>query len=249
MRDEVHGLALALAVAMRTSNLLVAVVFLVGCTDAMHPGGGGDDGSGSGSDPGAPLAAADDQLAVEMDSAAQLSVLANDTGIADGRTLTITEMPVHGGALLTDDGVFSYHTSGDYIGSDAATYEITNPDGTTSSATIAIDVSCATCAIGTPITLTWDPDPDASITGFRLYMGATDDFTMMTLAENIVNTQAGFDPTAPLVKYDAWTDLHLRLGDNVCFRLTAYDATDSLESTPSDAACAEVNGQPMNFGE
>jgi hypothetical protein len=235
-----------LAIAAMFLGLVGLGTGLVGCTDAMTTGGGGDDGSGSGSDPAA-LAAADDSLAVEMDGSAQLAVLANDVGVVAGRTLTIIEMPEHGGATLGDDGVFTYHTTGDYIGADAAAYEITNPDGTTSNATIAIAVNCETCAVGTPVTLSWDPDTDPSVTGFRLYLGATDDFTMMTLVETIDDTQPGFDPTAPLVTYDAWTDLRLRLGDTACFRLTAYDATASLESAPSNAACEPVTGAPMSF--
>jgi hypothetical protein len=239
---------------MRTTMLAVAISMLGACAarPSMSGGGGDDSGDDGGGDDGSdmqptptPLTAADDALAVEMDGSATVEVLANDLGVIDGRTLAIAIAPEHGTATLADDGTLAYATAGDYLGSDAVQYAITNPDGTTATAAVAISVSCETCALGTPITLAWDPATDASILGFRLYMGATDDATQMMMVDDISITRPGFDPSAPSATYDAWLNLHLRLGATVCFRMTDYNS--DAESDFSNAACATVTSQPMSF--
>jgi len=187
----------------------------------------------------AKLDAADYQLAVEMNTLAQLDVLAQDTGVADGATIALSTPPEHGTATIAGDGTLAYTPSMDYLGDDTLTYTVTNPDGTLAVGGVAITVGCARCAIGVTITLSWNANPpDENVEGYRTYMGSSTDTSMMMQIDDIPVTRAGFDPTMPQVTYDAWVDLHLDLGDNICFALTAYNA--SGESAFSNAACTTV---------
>lgn len=193
------------------------------------------------------LAAEDDALAVEMSTAAQLAVADNDAGVEDGRVLAIVTAPAHGEATFDDAGVLHYTPEVEYLGDDVVRYAIENPDGTRAEADVLIDVGCATCAIGAPITLSWDPNaPSDMVLGYRVYLGATEDATSMVMVDEVTVDQPGFDPATPGSTYDAWADFRLRIGDRACFRLTAYNAAG--ESDFSNAACKLVDGAGMRFG-
>lgn len=193
------------------------------------------------------LLAEPDQLAVEMDHAAELAIADNDVGVDEARTLTIVSVPTHGTATLDDAGVLHYQPATEYLGVDLVRYEVTNPDGSTAQADVAISVGCATCAIGTPIKLTWSPNaPSDNVLGYRLYLGASEDATTMMMVDEITVVQAGFDPAMPTISYDAWADFRLRLGETVCFRMTAYNTAG--ESDFSNPACKVVTTASMRFG-
>lgn len=193
------------------------------------------------------LAAEADHLAVEMDHAAELAVADNDVGVDEAHTLTISTAPTHGTASLDDAGVLHYQPATEYLGADLVRYQIENPDGSISEADVVIDVGCATCAIGTSIKLAWDPNaPSDNVLGYRLFLGATEDATTMMMVDEITIDQAGFDPAMPTIAYDAWADFHLRLGEMVCFRMTAYNSAG--ESGFSNAACKVVTTASMRFG-
>jgi hypothetical protein len=214
--------------------MLLAISVLGACADR------------TGAEPVA-LAAEDDQLAVEMDHAAELAVADNDIGVEDARTLSLVAQPAHGTATLDDAGVLHYTPAMAFLGDDRVRYEITNPDGTASQADVAITVGCATCAIGTSIKLAWDPNnPSDNVLGYRLYLGPSEDPTGMMMVDDIMVTQAGFDPAMPAISYDAWADFKLRIGDNACFRMTAYNGAG--ESGFSNAACKLVTKASMSFG-
>jgi len=193
------------------------------------------------------LAAEDDQLAVEMDHPAELSVADNDVGVDDLRSVTLVAQPAHGTATLDDAGVLHYTPAMAYLGDDRVRYEIANPDGSAAQADVAITVGCATCAIGTSIKLAWSPNaPSDNVLGYRLYLGPTEDAMGMMMVDDIMTTQTGFDPAMPTIAYDAWADFKLRIGETVCFRMTAYNSAG--ESGFSNAACKLVTKASMNLG-
>ncbi|MCL4798730.1 MAG: cadherin-like domain-containing protein, partial [Burkholderiales bacterium] len=71
-------------------------------------------------------------------------VLANDTGLGDGGiTLLVTAGPGHGAVALNDDGSFVYTPNAGYSGVDSFTYQITDADGDTATATVSITISPA----------------------------------------------------------------------------------------------------------
>ncbi len=193
------------------------------------------------------LAAEADQLAVEMDQPAELAVADNDLGVDEARTLSLVAQPMHGTASIDETGVLHYQPATDYLGADLVRYQIENPDGSTAEADVAIEVGCATCAIGTAIKLAWDPNaPGDNVLGYRLFLGATEDATTMMMVDEITVDQVGFDPAMPAISYDAWADFRLRLGETACFRMTAYNSAG--ESGFSNAACKVVTTASMRFG-
>ena len=221
--------------------LCIATILLAtACTSTGKPSGGGGGGGVTALD------AVDDQLAVEMNTPAQVGVLANDDGVDDGATLAITT-PTYGTATIDSTGTLTYTPGPDYLGADMLQYTVTNPDGSSSTASVAVAVGCATCAIGVTVTLSWNPNaPSDMVEGYRLYMGATMDTSTFTQIDDISIDQAGFDPNMPSMVYDGWTDLHLRIGDQACFALTAYNANG--ESAFSNVACKIVSHAPMAVG-
>ena len=193
------------------------------------------------------LAANADSLAVEMNMPADLAVLDNDDGVDDAPTVVLETQPSHGDATLDAMGLLHYAPGQDFLGDDTLDYRVTNADGTTAVATVTIKVDCATCAIGGSITLAWDPNaPSDNIVGYRIYMGADMDTTMFSMLDDLMVGSPGFDPAAPSVKYDSWQKLHLRVGQQICFALTAYNSAG--ESGFSNVACGIATKDAMRFG-
>ena len=76
----------------------------------------------------------------------------------------------------------------------------------------------------TLLTLNWSPDLTGSTLGYIVYYGATAETANLEISNIPVNS-AGFDPQAPSQQYDPYGELGLLPGDNVCFRLKAYNAS------------------------
>ncbi len=72
------------------------------------------------------------------------------------------------------------------------------------------------------LTLNWDPDPTGATLGYIVYYGATAETANLEVS-NIPVGSTGFDPQAPARQFDPYGDLGLLPGDNVCFRLKAYN--------------------------
>jgi hypothetical protein len=214
---------------MRTS--LALVLFACSCADS-----------------GAPeLSTVDDAVTLQIGAAVDVAVLDNDVGVAAGRVLALMDAPAHGAATLGADGRVHYQADPSYLGPDRVHYTVTNPDGAIAAAAIEITVDCATCADGVSVRLAWDPNaPSDNVLGYRTFLGPSEDPASMVLMDEIRMDRPGFDPTMPTVAYDAWSDLKLRLGDNACFRLKAFNANG--ESGFSNSACKVVDGSSMRFG-
>lgn len=86
------------------------------------------------------------------------------------------------------------------------------------------------------LTLSWEPNPEPSVNGYKIYFGSTPD--NVAIWEEVVVDQPGFDAVSPQVQYRGLTDLGIQEGDHICFRITAYD--NVMESDPSDAVCTTV---------
>jgi hypothetical protein len=213
---------------------IVSILFVSACAT--------DDSSGA-----SVLSAQDDELVVEMSTAAELAVTDNDANVDEARTIEIVTAPEHGEATLDDAGVLHYAPASEYLGADVVGYSIVNPDGSRADAIVSIDVRCMTCAIGAPIKVSWDANaPSDMVLGYRVYFGPSEDAEGMMLVDDVAVDAAGFDPAMPGATYDAWDDFRLRIGDTACFRLTAYNAVG--ESDFSNAACKLVDGTAMRVG-
>ena len=185
-------------------------------------------------------------LAVEMNTMATLDVLADAMGLQNGHTLAITVPPANGSASFTGDEL-SFVPLTSYLGSDALQFEVTNEDGATATASVAVTVGCATCATNSPIALSWNPNAASDmVTGYRVYYAMTNDTTALVKVDDLSITTPGFDPNAPGVTYDAWSKFQLRVGDQACFAVTAYNANG--ESGFSNVACLTVTRGMMHLG-
>ena len=87
------------------------------------------------------------------------------------------------------------------------------------------------------IHVAWQPHPDPTVTGYVIYYGPSIP-AATTVASDRPITSPGFDPQAPSVTYDPVTNLGLRPGDTVCFRLKAYNSDG--ESDFSQGTCTTV---------
>ena len=87
--------------------------------------------------------AVNDAVAAIEDTAAQLTVLANDSD-ADGDTVTVTsnDAPAHGTVALATDGTGTYTPAADYCGPDAFSYLIGDGRGGAATAVVSITVAC-----------------------------------------------------------------------------------------------------------
>jgi hypothetical protein len=85
--------------------------------------------------------------------------------------------------------------------------------------------------------LAWNKHPDPSTTGYLVLYGSAPD-TATTVLTDLSIVTPGFDLQAPSVTYLAWANLGLHPGDNVCFRIRAYNP-DGL-SDPSPGVCTTV---------
>ncbi len=82
----------------------------------------------------------------------------------------------------------------------------------------------------------WNPHPDQTVTGYLVYYGPALDATTMVVSDLSVNS--GFNMQNPSVEYKAWMDFRLRAGDDICFRIKAYNS--DVESGLSAGVCARI---------
>ena len=86
--------------------------------------------------------ASDDTLSGDEDNVITGNVLDNDTD-ADGDSLvaSVATEPTNGSVVLTQDGSVIYTPNDDFSGSDSFTYEVEDPEGLTSQATVNVTVT------------------------------------------------------------------------------------------------------------
>jgi len=87
------------------------------------------------------------------------------------------------------------------------------------------------------VQLKWQANPDP-IAGYMVYYGPSGDQATVQVSD-LSAASAGFDPKAPSVAYSVRRDLGLQPGNNVCFRLRAYNSQQTL-SPWSAAACTTI---------
>jgi hypothetical protein len=89
-------------------------------------------------DPAPSLILAPDTYTTAFSASVNMDVLANDTNVPGGATLTITDPPNHGTASINGDGVtVDYTPSGLFVGDDVLKYDIDN-SGSPAQVTVTI---------------------------------------------------------------------------------------------------------------
>ena len=174
------------------------------------------------------------QISTQMNTEVSINVLGND----QQGTVKIFSQPVHGQASVNANGMITYIPSNNFAGSDTVNYELTEPDGTKTLASVVVTVTCAQCAAGTTLGLSWDPNPESDkVLGYRVYRGNTADDANTQVAD-LATSAASFNASAPSIKFDAWNDLGLEKGHKICLRLKAYNSVGPSDF--SQPACADL---------
>ena len=199
-------------------------------------------GSTSETDPPSGPIAVDDRASTAQGQRVLIDVLANDRGLNDTPiSLELVSVPIDSRAFVRSefvqgDNQVAFYPAPDFYGEQTLIYQITDADGNTATGNVVVDVACTGCTETPSITLSWSPVP-GNVNGYRVFVGDT-----AGTATNLVA-----EVTSSSVTFNAGTNLGLRIGDRVCFRVKAYN--DQGESDFSDAVCATLSAPPPPAGQ
>jgi len=181
---------------------------------------------GSGTD----ISANPDSSSTTSDTAVNIPVLANDSGVSSNAVLSIEGKPSNGAATVLANNTITYTPGTSFSGSDSFSYKVIE-NNVMSVATVTIDVKCTQCNADKLITLNWNPSVAGSDTGYLIYYGE-DSKNLDKLALDLSSSN-GLNQQSPSAQFMAKKDLNLNIGDKVCFRIKAYNSTEtSKRSTP-----------------
>jgi Big-like domain-containing protein len=177
-----------------------------------------------------------DSISMEVNTSANINVLANDSGLADTPvTVSVVTAPNSGLAVRNADNTITYTPNSGFSGQDSFNYKVTDQDGDTGLTTVSIQVNCTSCTANKLITLSWKHSDPNSVDGYKIYAGPT---AQNSIEVADISTMDLADPQTPLVDFLSYTDLGLNSGDTVCFRAQAYNAFGS--SSFSTTVCTNI---------
>lgn len=90
-----------------------------------------------------PVLASDDSSTTTAGQPVTISVLSNDTDGAGGLTVTISEAPASGAAVVNGDRTITYTPNAGFVGTDSFEYTLRDSAGTASSARVTVSVTAA----------------------------------------------------------------------------------------------------------
>lgn len=120
-----------------------------------------------------------DNASTSTNAPVTIPVLNNDTGLSDGGIqVSIIAAPSHGSASLSNNQIV-FTPANQYSGNDSISYRVTDADGDTAVATIAISISC-TQGCPADVTLSWsapttraDGSPLTNLAGYLVHYGTS----------------------------------------------------------------------------
>ena len=129
-----------------------------------------------------------------------------------------------GGTTTTSGGTTSGTPTGTTSG--GTTTGGTTTGGTTTSGTTTGGTTTSGGTTTTPtnvsVTLSWQPNSDP-VDGYIIYFG-TSPYAVTSEVTRTTASMPNFYPSAPSVQYDSWYDFGLVPGNQLCFKLRAYNA-------------------------
>jgi hypothetical protein len=206
----------------------VSSAFTAASSGTVHAGNEVTTDSGTGSVIDTTPVAKDD-TASTSGALVTIDVLANDSGLMDAPVrVSLIAKPASGTASVQSDNKVVYTPASGFSGTDSFTYAVTDADGDVATATVSIQVVCTACVSSDrSLTLSWDASA-GEVLGYYVYYGSTAS-TVGTFASKVQSEMA---------TYLSATDLNLKTGDPVCFRVKAYNT--SGESAFSAASCTNL---------
>ncbi|HET9626930.1 MAG TPA: Ig-like domain-containing protein, partial [Kofleriaceae bacterium] len=190
----------------------------------------------------APPVAADDAATTDEDTAITVDVVGNDFDLdLDPLAITAITQPAHGLATVTDDHHIAYFPAPDFHGADALTYTISDGQGGTATASLAIEIASVNDA---PVALADAASLDEDTSVVIDVVGNDADVDGDALA--IVGLGAPAHGTAVIVdahhvQYTPDADFH---GDDA-FTYTISDGAGGVASAAVALAIAAVNDPPV----
>ena len=192
--------------------------------------------------PGLPQWVILDLGVTQLVSLARISFTAYHWGRTYGFTVATSLDGINWTEAITTDSIPAQWTEVSFTPINARYVRVTLNDTTSPVANAEInEIELFGVDSNTPpatlLTLSWSPDLTGNTLGYIIYYGPTAETANMEISNIPVNS-TGFDPQAPLQQYDPYGELGLLPGDNVCFRLKAYN--DSGLSQWSAPVCGGV---------
>jgi len=171
-----------------------------------------------------------------------IDVLANDSGLNDAPLTLSAGSPTDGSSEVLGLEI-RYTPNSNFVGEDGFNYTITDKDGESAIANVSVMVDCEDCALNTDVTLYWNAKLAADVvSSYEVYFAKSTTEINATDATELLQTLSvsapGFDPSNPAVTFDAWEDLKLNQGDNLCFRLKARNAAGASDF--STGICGQI---------
>ncbi len=177
----------------------------------------------------APVAANDNAIANY--GFVYITPLNNDSGLNNTPvTLSVINGPSRGQVQVLANNTLMYSTNSALAGTDSLTYRVIDADGDMATATVSIKIGCSTCtsASNKSLSVSWNAGAGGAM-GYYVYYGAT-----ASTAINFASTVPGASTTYTTSS----KDLNLQTGEQVCFRVRAYNTAGV--SAFSSAVCSII---------
>lgn len=175
--------------------------------------------------------ARNDSVSISNGNGIMIQPLANDSGLADTPiSLSIIKWPSRGHAYVFGSLIWYQPTQSDFTGIDNLTYQIMDADGDLATATVSINLACWICTnqSNKSLSLSWNASTGNTL-GYYVYYGATAS-TVVNFVSQVPSSTAKFTALA--------SDLNLRDGEQVCFRVRAYNTVGVSQF--SEAVCRTI---------
>lgn len=155
-----------------------------------------------------------------------ISPLINDSGLNNTPiALSVISDPSRGQVQVQANNMLVYLTNSALAGTDSLTYRVTDADGDMATATVSIKIGCSTCdsASNKNLNVSWNSS-SGGVLGYYVYYGVTAN-TVTTFASTVPGTSTSYTTLAK--------DLSLQAGEQVCFRVRAYNTAGVSPFSPA----------------